>query len=41
MTGRICHAIEIGPAYVDVAITRWQEFTGEQRDAGGRRPHVC
>jgi DNA modification methylase len=23
MTGRICHAIEIAPAYVDVAVKRW------------------
>jgi DNA modification methylase len=29
MTGRICHAIEIDPAYVDVAVKRWQDFTGE------------
>lgn len=28
MTGRACHAIEIEPAYVDVAILRWQAFTG-------------
>jgi DNA modification methylase len=28
--GRVCHAIEISPAYVDVAITRWQDFTGRQ-----------
>ena len=28
MTGRACHAIEIEPAYVDVAILRWQTFTG-------------
>jgi len=28
--GRICHAIEIDPIYVDVAITRWQDFTGRQ-----------
>lgn len=27
--GRICHAIEIDPAYVDVAIRRWQILTGE------------
>ncbi len=31
MTGRICHAIELSPAYVDVAILRWQAFSG--RDA--------
>ena len=30
MTGRTCHALELDPAYVDVAVTRWQEFTGEQ-----------
>ncbi|CAB4122292.1 ParB/Sulfiredoxin [uncultured Caudovirales phage] len=29
MTGRSCHAIELNPAYVDVAILRWQEFTGQ------------
>jgi DNA modification methylase len=28
MTGRACHAIELSPAYVDVAIQRWQAFTG-------------
>jgi DNA modification methylase len=28
MTGRQCLAIEIDPAYVDVAVTRWQDFTG-------------
>lgn len=28
MTGRACHAIELNPAYVDVAVKRWQEFTG-------------
>lgn len=29
MTGRAIHAIELNPAYVDVAVKRWQEFTGE------------
>lgn len=29
MTGRACHALELSPAYVDVAIERWQAFTGE------------
>jgi hypothetical protein len=29
ITGRICHAIELNPAYVDVAVQRWQAFTGE------------
>jgi DNA modification methylase len=30
MTGRSIHAIELNPAYVDVAVIRWQEFTGEK-----------
>lgn len=30
MTGRACHAVELSPAYVDVAILRWQAFTGKQ-----------
>ncbi len=29
MAGRACHAIELSPAYVDVAILRWQNFTGQ------------
>jgi DNA modification methylase len=28
-TGRVCHGIELNPAYVDVAVERWQRFTGE------------
>lgn len=30
MTGRSIHAIELSPAYVDVAVKRWQDFTGQQ-----------
>lgn len=29
MEGRVCHAIELNPAYVDVAVERWQAFTGK------------
>ena len=29
MTGRVCHAIELNPVYVDVAVRRWQAFTGK------------
>ena len=29
MTGRSCHAIELNAAYVDVAVTRWEKFTGQ------------
>jgi hypothetical protein len=38
MSGRVAHAIEITPAYVDVAVKRWQEFTGKQAalDGDGR-----
>jgi DNA modification methylase len=28
-TGRVCHGIELNPAYVDVAVQRWQQFTGQ------------
>lgn len=30
MTGRMCHAIELSQQYVDVAVKRWQQFTGKQ-----------
>ena len=29
MTGRHVYAIELSPAYVDVAVKRWQDFTGQ------------
>ena len=29
-TGRVCLGIELDPAYVDVAVKRWQRFTGQQ-----------
>src|SRR5690606_29698061 len=28
--GRPCHAVELDPAYVDVAVLRWQAFTGRE-----------
>lgn len=28
MTGRRCYAIELSPAYVDVAVKRWEDFAG-------------
>jgi DNA modification methylase len=34
--GRSCLAMELSPAYVDVAIRRWQDFTGDTAvHAGG------
>jgi DNA modification methylase len=37
-TGRVCHAVELDPAYVDVAVQRWQAFTGQTAllDGDGR-----
>ena len=35
MTGRACYAIELNPAYVDVAVKRWQEFTGQMATLEG------
>ena len=29
-TGRVCHAVELDPAYVDVALMRWQAFAGKE-----------
>jgi DNA modification methylase len=29
LTGRRVHAIELNPAYVDVAVLRWQDYTGQ------------
>ena len=36
--GRICHAVELDPAYLDLAIRRWQAWTGEKavHQASGR-----
>ncbi len=38
LTGRSCHAVELSRAYVDVAVKRWQDFTGKQAtlDTDGR-----
>ena len=33
--GRICLAMELDPAYVDVAVIRWQAFTGEATSLDG------
>jgi len=29
-TGRVCHAIELSPAYADLALKRWQDYTGKK-----------
>lgn len=35
MTGRACYAIELAPEYVDVAVQRWQAFTGKDATLDG------
>jgi len=29
-TGRHCYAVELNPAYVDIAVKRWQDFAGKK-----------
>ena len=36
-TGRVCLGIELNPAYVDVAVERWQRFTGKIGGSGWKR----
>ena len=39
LLGRVCYAMELEPAYVDVAIRRWQEISGQPArldKAGGK-----
>jgi hypothetical protein len=33
--GRICYGLEIDPGYADVAVRRWQEFTGNSATLEG------
>jgi len=43
MTGRCIYAMEISPATVDMAVERWQNFTGEQaimEDSGEYFPSI-
>ena len=30
LTERVCYGLELDPKYADVAVLRWQEFTGQQ-----------
>ena len=34
-TGRVCLGLELSPAYVDVIVERWQEFTGNPATLAG------
>ena len=29
-TGRVCYGVELDPHYVDVAVLRWEAFTGQK-----------
>ena len=35
LTERVCYGIDIDPRYVDVAVLRWQEFTGGRATLDG------
>ena len=37
LTGRTCRALEISPAYCDVAVHRWEAFTGKTASRDGAR----
>jgi DNA modification methylase len=34
MTGRACFGLELSPAYVDVIVRRWSDFTGQEATLG-------
>lgn len=37
MTERVCLAVELSPAYVDVCVRRWQKFTGSKAILAGTK----
>jgi len=39
-TNRICYGMEIDPGYIDVIITRWQNFTGKKAELIKLSKHV-
>lgn len=43
MEGRACHGLELNPAYCDVIVKRWQDFTGKDAslEADGRTFNEC
>lgn len=38
MTGRVCYALELDPAYVQVAVERWAAFSGQIPTCEGKTP---
>ncbi|RAI42919.1 hypothetical protein CH341_16935 [Rhodoplanes roseus] len=41
MTGRACHAVELEPAYVAIALARWEDMTGLKAELLHREPPTC
>ena len=39
-TNRICYGMEIDPGYIDVIITRWENFTGKKAELIKLTKHV-
>ena len=40
-TGRVCYAVEQEPSYVDVAVKRWEAFTGLEATRESAGEQVC
>jgi len=32
VTTRVCYAVELDPTYVDMAVVRWERFTGQKAE---------
>jgi DNA modification methylase len=43
MEGRACHGLELSPAYCDVIVKRWEDFTGQKatRITAEEAEHAC
>jgi len=40
-TGRKCYGMEISPAYCDVIVQRWEEFTGSKAERTHHDEETC
>ena len=41
MEGRACHGLELNPAYCDVIVKRWEDFTGKKAELIREDEHAC
>ena len=41
MEGRACHGLELSPAYCDVIVKRWEDFTGQKAELIREAEHAC